>query len=276
MSRESLPPFPAALPPGVRHVRGMDKLPPAALHPCLDYLVPPGFRGHYGLSPEGGWEPHGRGVYRFGEGAKESSLRIEVWPEPAGEDPAYVLELADVYPGHLEASWIVLNDIRSPRFNVDRTPEGEPIPFGSERRNIAEEIRALRAGLAPNQIRTGIRGFAPLIARIEGFAAAIEAELLYVVPLEYHNAIKYEQYGFTYASGLPEMEWIHAQFAPGGVLAARMDASRPFRMPEMCGTIRGRSWAIHDGVMERRWMAPRMFKIPGEKSGLTTFPGAVW
>jgi len=204
------------------------------------------------------------------------SLRIEVWPRASAEDPALVVELADTYLGHLEASWIVLNDVDGPRFHVVRDPKGNPIALGSLDRNLGEELRALAAGLAPNQVRPGLRQFGPLIGRIEGLAAFLGAETLYVSPLAYHNAIKYEKYGFTYASGEEELEWIHREFGRAGVLRRRMDGSRPFRMPWMAGTVRGRSWAIRDEVLGRRWVAPQMFKFVGKSFSTCTFPRATW
>jgi hypothetical protein len=118
--------------------------------------------------------------------------------------------------------------------------------------------------------------FRPLIARIEELATAFGVGILYVAPLAYHNAIKYEKYGFTYSSGQEEMEWIHRELGPGGVLRKRMDGSRPFRLPWMADTVRGRSWAIHDGILDRRWMAPQMYKFVGRSFSTCTFPQAPW
>ncbi len=261
---------------GPTSIRGLLALEPGERHPYLDALVPPELISHYGLPRPDRWEGAGTGVYRCYEPPGEPALRLEVWPDPLGEDPALVVELTDTYYGHLEASWIVINDIRGPRYNVDRDPHGNPLPLGSSVRNLREEIRALAAGLAPNQVRPGLRMLRRLIGRIEGFARMLRVGILYVAPLAYHNAIKYEQYGFTYASGLEELQWIHREFQPGGVLRARMDGSRPFRMPWMSDTVRGRSWAIHDGVLDRRWMAPQMYKFVGRDFSTCTFPGARW
>ncbi len=242
----------------------------------LDHLVPARLLERFSLPPpRGRWEQSG-GVFREIALPGGASLRIEVWPDPAGEDPALVLELTDTYYGQLEAAWIVLNDIRGPRYHVDRAPDGRPLAPGSPERNIKEEIRALQAGLVPNQVRPGLRMFRPLIEGVQALASAMGTGILYVAPLAYHNAIKYEQYGFTYAGGQEELEWIHREFLPGGVLRQRMDGSRPFRMPWMADTIRGRSWAIHDGVLERRWMAPQMYKFVGRDFSTRTCPDVPW
>ena len=73
-----------------------------------------------------------------------------------------------------------------------------------------------------------------------------------------------------------ELAEIHRRFQPGGDLRRRMDGSTPFRMPPMADTVRGRSWAIHDGILGRRWVPPPMYKFPGRDFQTCTFPGAVW
>ena len=125
-------------------------------------------------------------------------------------------------------------------------------------------------------MRPGLRLFDPLIRRVEALALRLGKSLLFVVPLAYHNAVKYEHYGFTYLGGAEELHWIHRQFQPGGFLRRRMDGSRPFRQPWMADTIRGRSWAIRDGVLGRHWAAPQMFKDLRQPTSIDTFPGSRW
>ena len=270
-------PLPQALsPPGPTSVRELLTLPVVERSPFLDYLVPPELTAHFGLPESRSWQSDAVSPFRWVDLPESNTLRIEVWPDPGGEDPALALELGDTYYGHLEAAWIVINDVSAPRYDVDRDPHANPAPSGSSIRNLREEIRALSAGLAPNQVRPGLKMFRPLIARIEGLASLLRIGILYVAPLAYHNAIKYEKYGFTYAAGQEELEWIHREFGPGGVLRRRMDGCRPFRMPWMAETVRGRSWAIHDGILERRWMAPQMYKFVGRSFSTCTFPDAPW
>lgn len=257
-------------------VAGLLSLPEPARTPYWELLVPPELRELFGLPEPGMWHEDSEGPFRWLRVPGAPALRVEVWPDPEAEDPALAVELVDTYLGHLEAAWIVLSDPRKPRYNVDRDPSGAPLPLGAARRNLREELRALAAGLAPNQVRPGLRLFRPLVQRIERFAELLGVGILYVAPLAYHNAIKYEKYGFTYASGLEELQWIHREFGPRGVLRRRMDGTRPFRMPWMADTVRGRSWAIHDGVLGRRWVAPQMYKFVGRPFSTSTFPGATW
>ncbi|MDF1553617.1 MAG: hypothetical protein P1P84_11175 [Deferrisomatales bacterium] len=242
----------------------------------LDLLVPDALRRLFGLPEPGRWGNQAAGVHRWSPGPRPGTLRVEVWPAPEGEDPALALDLADHQFGKLEAAWIALNDVEQPRYDLDRDARGGPIPLGSIERNLAEERRALADGLAPNQVRPGLRMFRPLIRCLEEFAVCLGADTLNVVPLAYHNAIQYERYGFTYASEEVELEEIHRRFQPGGDLRARMDGSTPFRLPAMGGTVRGRSWAIHDGILGRRWVPPPMYKFTERDFHTCTFPGAVW
>ncbi len=65
---------------------------------------------------------------------------------------------------------------------------------------------------------------------------------------------------------------IDRQFHPGGILHQRLNGSSPFRMPGMERTVRGRSWAIHDGIMDEPWDGLQIYKMIGADAGLNTFP----
>ncbi|MGE5248297.1 MAG: hypothetical protein ACM3L8_08110, partial [Verrucomicrobiota bacterium] len=82
-----------------------------------------------------------------------------------------------------------------------------------------------------------------------------------------------ERNGFQYIKGKERMLWIDREFQPGGELHARLDGSTPFRRPENARTVRGRSWAIHDGVLGEPWESPKMYKTVGVDAGVNTFTG---
>ena len=139
-------------------------------------------------------------------------------------------------------------------------------------RNLPEEHRALAAGLFPNQTRRGIRMFGEFFPLLERFVDGLGMEMIVAEPLTYDNAIRYEKYGFDYLTGRRLMQEIDREFAPGGIVHARLDGSTPFRMPGMERTVRGRSWAIHDGIMDEPWDEVRIYKMIGQQSGVDTFP----
>ena len=242
----------------------------------LDLLVPDELRDRFGLPEHAHWSAEPAGIHRWSPGPRAGTVRIEVWPDPRGEYPALALILADHRFGRLEAAWIALNDVEGARHQLGRDARDGPVPRGSNERNLEEEGLALGDGLAPNQVRPGLRMFRPLIQRIQSFALRLGADTLNVVPMAYHNAIQYERYGFTYSSEEVELAEIHRRFQPGGDLRERMDGSTPFRMPSMADTVRGRSWAIHDGILGQRWMPPPMYKFTERDFQTCTFPGAVW
>jgi hypothetical protein len=43
-------------------------------------------------------------------------------------------------------------------------------------------------------------------------------------------------------------------------------------MPGMDKTVWGRSWAIHDGILDKPWNDIIIYKMVGEHAGVDTFP----
>ena len=72
------------------------------------------------------------------------------------------------------------------------------------------------------------------------------------------------------------MESIHDGFVTDGPLAAGLDSSSPFRSPEAARTVRGRSWALHDGVSPGVWGGVKMYRAAGRPAGINTFPGGIY
>jgi hypothetical protein len=94
--------------------------------------------------------------------------------------------------------------------------------------------------------------------------------------LAYHNAIVFERYGFSYVRGLREMQRIHEGFLPDGVYYDRLDGRTPFRNLEAKDTIRGRSWAIHDGILGHPFTGFHMYKRIEHNADICTSPGVMW
>jgi hypothetical protein len=95
----------------------------------------------------------------------------------------------------------------------------------------------------------------------------------FLEPLGYNSAILYERAGFQYLKGKEYMVWIDREFRHGGLLRGRLDGSTPFRRPSLALTVRGRSWAIHDGILDEPWESPKMYKTVGVHAGVGTFTG---
>jgi hypothetical protein len=171
---------------------------------------------------------------------------------------------------------LVVNDPESPRFNIDVDANGASTKLGTASRNLPEEQKAMAYGLAPGQIRAGLRSFRSNVPLFEAFVRNMGHDLFLIEPLSYHNAITFERYGFSYVYGKKIMETIHQRFQPGGDLHAALDGSTPFRPPDAWQTVRGRSWAIHDGILGQPFTEFQMMKMIGQNANVNTFPGAIW
>lgn len=208
--------------------------------------------------------------------AGSGDVILDLRHEYDAPDPLLFAHLTDTVFDQIHVLLYVVNDPNSPRFDIDRMPDGTPTQFGIFHRNIPAEVSAMEAGLAPGQVRRGIHSLRHSIQAFESFITSLEHKLYFVDPLAYHNAIVFERYGFTYQEGRSLMERIHQGFQPDGELALGLDGSTPFRQPWMQASIRGRSWAIHDGILGEPYTNVTMYKRIGENAQVNTFPGGKW
>ena len=235
-------------------------------------LFPPRLLEMFGISKETFCGIDGERKVTFIAPSGLGLLRIEVKIHPLDRDTVFFLDLADTHFRQMELSFCIITDPSAPRFDVDVDQFGHDNCFATMGRNIPEEIRAMAAGLFPNQTRRGLRMFGEFFPLLERFVDSLGMEMIIAEPLTYDNAVRYEKYGFDYLTGRRLMQKINEGFKPGGTLFRRLDNSSPFRMPGMERTVRGRSWAIHDGIMDEAWDDVRIYKMIGEYSGINTFP----
>lgn len=203
-------------------------------------------------------------------------LESKLYHQAGFPDPVLYGQITDTINGQIHVLLYILNDPDSPRFDVDRLPDGRPTRFGTQHRNLEAELAAMRFGLSPGQVRRGLRLLGPAIQAFENFVASLGNELYFVEPLYYHNAVIFERYGFTYAKGRRLMERIQQGFAPGGSLHTLLDGSTPFRTPEMANSIRLRSWAIHDNLLGEPFTNVTMYKQVGRPANVNTCPDCDW
>lgn len=201
-----------------------------------------------------------------------SFVRIEVREKLNDRDVVFFAELSDTQFHQMELAFCIICDPASPRFAVDVNEAGTVNYFTSQGRNLPEELRAMQAGLFPHQTRRGLRMFGEFFGLLERFTDSLGMAMIVAEPLSYDNAIRYERYGFDYLTGKRLMHQIDREFHPGGSLYRRLDGSSPFRMPGMEQTVRGRSWAIHDGILDEPWDEIQIYKMIGVDAGLNSFP----
>jgi len=212
--------------------------------------------------------------FRFASGS--SDVEMMLYHQVNFPDPILYAHLADTLNGQIHVLLYILNDPDSPRFSVDKMPDGSPTRFGIRIRNIAAETAALQEGLAPGQVRHGLRFLRKAMNAFEGFVKSLGHDMYFVEPLYYHNAVIFERYGFSYQMGRRQMEGINSGFQQGGELSQKLDDSNPFRSSEATNSIRLRSWAIHDGIMGEPFTNVTMYKRVGISANISTTSGCQW
>jgi hypothetical protein len=269
----ALPSLPSYPPTSIHEINGLPKDWKEALYRVL---IPSNLLIRFGINPIRLTTEADHSAVSMRHGPSSSAVQVQVRHRADAEDPIFLLELQDNPVGHILVAYMATNDPSSPRFNIDRGEDGLPTLLGNLRRNTREEERSMRAGLAPGQVRKGLRLMRSVMPRVEAFLVILGQDGVIVEPMAYHNAILFERYGFVYTAGQTEMEAIHEDFKPSGRLALRLDGSTPFRMPEAANSVRGRSWAIHDGVLGQPWDGVKMIKRLGLPKAADTAPGLPW
>jgi len=219
---------------------------------------------------------HNNELMKFRYASGSSDVEMMLYHKVGFPDPILYGHLTDTMNGQIHVLLYILNDPDSPRFDVDRMPDGTPTRFGVSRRNIDAEKSAMEAGLAPGQVRRGLHLFKQAMATFDEFVASLGHDMYFAEPLYYHNAVIFERHGFSYQMGRRRMEGIHLGFKEGGELCLKLDDSTPFRSSDAWNSIRLRSWAIHDGIMGEPFTNVTMYKHIGKPSGINTTPGCEW
>lgn len=266
-------------------IRAINSLSPTEKEGIYRILIPPVLYRRFAINPLIFCNMDGKRVVRFYCPSGDSSTLIEVKRDPADRDPIYSIQISDS-PDRTRLNWdfVIVNDPDSERFDIDIDERGRETLFGRASRNLAEEESAMKAGLAPGQVRRGLRLLDDIIDCLVHFAKILDIKSIALEALFYHNAISYEKRGFTYFEGYKRMQRINELFQPGGSLQKLMNGSTPFRRPGMEKTVRGRSWAIHDGILSEieddilceQWFSPKMYLMVGRPRKVCTFPGAAY
>ena len=238
-------------------------------------LIPQALFDKFNLPDQGSNRLQSLLQFRFAPGS--SDVELSLFHELRFPDPILYGHMTDTFTGHLHILLYILNDPDSPRFNVDKMPDGSPTKFGTLKRNTEAEKSALQAGLAPGQVRRGLGLLSDAIEQFEVFVKSLGHEMYFAEPLYYHNAVLFERHGFSYQSGKKKMERIQSGFSESnGDFARLMDGSTPFRDRSAKNSIRLRSWAIHDGILGEPFSDVTMYKTVGKKAGVCTCPDCGW
>ena len=256
-------------------IRGVNDLPDAEKTAIYKTLLPQWLFTNYDVDPDTLAVGGEKVVYiRYPKGSR--AMELIVRRRPTDLDPMLYLNMADTFNNQLLVLLVVVNDLDSPRFNIDVDGHGNPTHLGTVSRNLPAEKAAMAAGLAPGQIYRGLRTFKQSVPLFEQFVQNLSHDMFLIEPLAYHNAIVFERYGFNYIRGQSEMVRIHEEFQPGGELYQKLLPEKSFRQPDAHKTVRGRSWAIHDGILGHSFTGFQMYKRIGLDAHVNTFPDAQW
>lgn len=256
-------------------IGGINRLPYREKRSIYKQIVPPQLLEKFAIPPDMIDEKgHDLLSLRCPQGSTDAELAL--FHRQDAQDPVIFGHITDTLQGQLHILLYGMNDPTTRRFNVDRLPDGTKTNFGTGRRNIDAERKALQAGLAPGQIYRGPHLFKASMRQFERFVEMLGHSLYFVEPLYYHVAVMFERHGFAYQSGRKLMRRIHAGFSPGGDLLPALDGRNVFRQPKAANSIRLRSWAIHDQILGQPYSGVTMYKYVGEHSHVSTAPGVSW
>jgi hypothetical protein len=244
-------------------------------------LVPPSIFEKFQIDPKTLLNKHGERVVQGIFPPDENFGCIEVKYRHADKDCIFSCQVSlEAFMQSLHLDFLTINDPFSERFNVDVDEFGRETLYGVRSRNIPEEVRAMEAGLAPGMVRKGLHLMKEFVECLEIFTGELNLKTITNHGLFYHNAISWERHGFTYFKGLKAMRRVDKEFRAGGLLFERLDGSTPFRRKGAEATVRGRSWAVYDGlyadVFREEWESPLMYKMMGKDFNVNTFPDQVY
>jgi hypothetical protein len=257
----------------------LNALPPGVREQLYLRLLPEELLGRFGVDRATLLTANGERLVRITAGDDKPWARVELRAREHDRDPVLLIDIGMSAFSVPELSLVQVNDPQAPRYGIDRDEEGHDTLLGTASRNVPEEARALAAGLAPGQVRRGLRMLGRVLECMDAFCRLLGRDFYLVEPLFYHSALLYERHGCDYFIGRDRMDGIHAGFQPGGELQSRLDGSSAFRGHGFEATVRGRSWAIHDGILGERFgdgTSVKMYRIPGRQAGVSTFPQAVY
>lgn len=254
---------------------GINCLPYAQKRAIYSRVIPQGLIDKFNLSTDF-LDENGKDLLSFKFSSGSPSAEMTLRHQFDFPDPIQYGHLTDTLNGQIHILLYILNDPDSLRYDVDKMPNGLPTVFGTQKRNIDAEIAAMTNGLAPGQVRRGLRLLKNAIQAFENFVTSLNHDIYFVEPLSYHNAVIFEKYGFSYQKGLKLMERIQSGFSPEGDLFKKLDGSTPFRLPEFARSIRLRSWAIHDGILGEPFSEVTMYKYVGKSAKANTCFDCSW
>lgn len=239
-------------------------LPDAVKKRLYRLLVPPALLTRLNIHPVTWHGIHTQRKLTLHAPAGSAAVRLTVETPTEAVGQLFCLELQDQHTSGLELNQLAIQDPTAPCL---------PLPAPGAPDKVAEQ--ALWAGLAPGQRARGLGMAGLVLQQIEAFATLLGQGAYTVQPLTYSAAWLFERHGFAYTRGHSLMNTIHREFQVGGRLQQALDGSTPFWQPAQAHTVRGRAWAIEDGILttlDKAWRDVQMIKLCGRHAQVNTLP----
>jgi hypothetical protein len=256
-------------------IAGINELSPDQKREIYSKIIPPKLLELFGVSQDL-HDPDGVDLFHLNCDPGTSDVELALFHQVAAPDPIMFGHLTDTIHGQIHILLYGMNDVHSPRFNVDRLPDGTKTSFGTNQRNLEEETQALQAGLAPGQIYRGPHLFKESLRQFEEFASCMGHDLFFVEPLFYHVAVIFERYHFQYQQGKRFIKRINDGFSADGEFLPLLNGSTPFRDPRAANQVRLRSWAIHDNILGEPFDNVTMYKTIDPDEAPCREPSLPW
>src|SRR4029450_8570195 len=158
---------------GLTSIQEINALPREMAEALYLRLVPGELLRRLEISPTTLCRPDGARLLRGPAPEERPWARVEVRSAPGDRDPTLLVDVEMSSMSVPELAFVQINDPAAPRYEIDRDGDGRDTLFGTASRNLAEEERALRDGLAPGQVRRGMRLLARVLQCMEGFCGLI-------------------------------------------------------------------------------------------------------
>jgi len=140
-------------------LRQLNSLPENARKRVYRALIPPDLLVRFGIDPVTWAGPNGDQPVRLRTDPHVGAVHLLVRQAASFSDDFLSMELADNALNGIDLHLLLIHNPSGPRFDTDYDESSLPTLFGMARRNLAEEERAMRAGLAPAQVRVGLSLF---------------------------------------------------------------------------------------------------------------------
>lgn len=263
----------ASLPVTIKALNSLPENPKLRLYRAL---IPVQILAEFDINPRTWKNPDRLQQVKLEAEQGSNKVKIHAWYGDDTQNEFFYLELADNQYNGIDLNFLIASNPTCEKYRTDYDEDGNETLFGSVRRNLPEEEKAMQAGLAPGQSRAGLRSSKIVFNHIETFLTMMAHHAFFLEPLTYVSAWIFEKRGFAYSKGHQLMDTIHGEFQHGGELHKALHGSAPFRQPDQWKTVRGRAWAIHDGILQvidKKWDDLKMIKQVGRHAGANTFPG---